>query len=338
MTKKKFLGFDIGGTNVAATYAELFPDGLLKIIDTEIEETKKENNAHFLTDQLIDISEKLGQRVPVDEVDSIAASTAGPLDKDKGILDGSTNIRPNGIINLAKPIKNHFGKEFKYSNDANCGGLIEQRAGAGKGARCLIYYTISTGIGWSLINDGDIVEGARGNTEGGHVIVNPKGPLCNCGNRGCLELYSSGPAIVNLAKAYFKEKKSILWQNGESDLDKITTEAVFDAKRKGDKVAISAIETATRYLALHVANMATSLNPDVIVFGGGVSKQEDYFLVPLKGKMKELTIRTNIEPIKYFGRAGLKDHVGIAAPFSLLMPKGKDYCVEIEPAVLKKNV
>jgi glucokinase len=178
-------------------------------------------------------------------LEAIAAAVPGPFDRGRGQL-----INPPGLtgdwhrLDLAAPLAERFGCPVIIENDANCAALAEAHLGAGRGARVMVYYTVSTGIGSGTIRDGRLVV-ERHDTEGGHQVLWPEragGPACDCGGAGCLEAIASGRAI---ARRFGRPPEHIEEQS------------VWDE--------------VGEWLGLAVVNTTALLDCDRVVFGGGVA-------------------------------------------------------------------
>jgi glucokinase len=176
---------------------------------------------------------------------AIAAAVPGPFDRSRGQL-----INPPGLtgdwhcLDLAAPLAERFGCPVIVENDANCAALAEAHLGAGRGARVMVYYTVSTGIGSGTIRDGRLAV-ARQDTEGGHQVLWPErvgGPACDCGGAGCLEAIASGRAI---ARRFGRPPEQIEEQSVWDDVGE--------------------------WLGLAVVNTTALLDCDRVVFGGGVA-------------------------------------------------------------------
>jgi predicted NBD/HSP70 family sugar kinase len=165
-------------------------------------------------------------------------------------------------------------------NRHRAAGLAEVRYGAGIGARELFYVGIGTGISSALFIQGELVEGANSSSgEFGHMTADPNGPLCSCGNEGCLQLFASGNAMVQEAKR--------LWSGqSESWLAELTGEKLCEMARSGDAVALACVERAGRYLGIAIANQINLLNPDTVVLGGPIGQSGDPLLRYVQAEVK----------------------------------------------------
>src|SRR5438105_6706250 len=173
----------------------------------------------------------------------------------------------NPVNDLAR----EFNVRVALENDGDAAALGEAAWGAGKGKSRLIYITVGTGIGGGIILDGRLYRGVdQAHPEVGHHIVDPSGPLCTCGFRGCWESLAAGPAMLAWA-----ESKASLDYPHRRDL---TAKRIFQLAREGDELALSAVKRETYYLALGIVNLINLFTPDMIVLGGSIMKSSDLLL------------------------------------------------------------
>ncbi|MBI2874524.1 MAG: ROK family protein [Firmicutes bacterium] len=208
----------------------------------------------------------------------------GPLDADSGMILEAPNLPEWVGIDMVTPLRTTLGCPVWLENDANLGALGESWFGAARGFQEVLYITVSTGIGGGIISGGRLIRGACGTAgEVGHMTVNMDGPICGCGNRGCLEGLASGPAIARRAEAALERdrlKTGVLatFKVGRGSL---TAEDVFRAAWEGDPLALEVVEETGRYLGTGVASLLNLLNPEVVVIGGGVAAAGGLLLEPL---------------------------------------------------------
>ena len=176
-----------------------------------------------------------------------------------------------GRTDVKGEIEKLTGLKALVANDANAAALGEMWQGGGKGHESLIMVTLGTGVGGGVIIDGKIIAGSNGAAgEIGHICVNPNEEAsCNCGKKGCLEQYASATGIVRLAKLEMVEGKNstIL-----ADIDGFSAKDVLDAAKKKDAIGLDVLDKLGWYLAFACAGMAQTVDPEVFVVGGGVSK------------------------------------------------------------------
>jgi glucokinase len=161
----------------------------------------------------------------------------------------------------------------KLDNDANAAALAEATWRAGRLYRSVFYAGIGTGIGTGIVFDGRILHGASGAAgEGGHMGIDLRGPRCNCGKRGCIEVFASGPAIAVRARQKLQANpNSMLLELSDGKVDAVTTELVAQAAANGDRLALTVIDEVVEMLAYWLGNIVDLIEPDVVIIGGGVA-------------------------------------------------------------------
>jgi glucokinase len=191
-------------------------------------------------------------------------------------------------VNLKRWLSNHFDYPIYVDNDANVMALAEHKFGAAKGYKDALCLTLGTGIGGGIILNDKLFHGSNfAGAEFGHMTICYNGRKCNCGGIGCLEMYASAPAIVRDSKRLLrKNKKSILHKLVKGDLDKLTTEIIFEAERKRDVLASDVINQVCAYLGAGIASAVNLLNPEIVVIGGGVSEGGESFIRRIEKEVK----------------------------------------------------
>ena len=259
-------GADIGGTTVKLG---LFTPGGDVVKKWEIPTRKEDNGSHILPDIAASIKSAMAERnLTKDNIIGIGAGAPGPVDKD-GVIYKAVNLGW-GVLNMKQELNKLTDLPVRAGNDANVAALGEMWKGGGEGFKDLVVVTLGTGVGGGVIIDGKVVAGCSGGGgEIGHIhIEDNEDESCGCGNKGCLEQYTSATGIVRLANRRLKkdDKDSVL-RNGE-----VTAKTVFDAVKAGDPLAMEIAEEFGRYLGKGLAIIAGVTNPEVFVIGGGVSK------------------------------------------------------------------
>lgn len=204
--------------------------------------------------------------------EALAAAFAGFTDSASGRVYYAPNVGQLADIEVASGLSRLLGLRVVVENDANCAALGEYWLGAGRGARSLFMFTLGTGVGGSLVVDGEIWRGHDGIAgEIGHTVISLRGPKCNCGKSGCLEALASATAIVRDYRAGAR---------GRDARDVTEARAVFEKARRGDARARAVIDRSARALGVGIANVFYLLDPEVIVVGGGVSRAGTALLGP----------------------------------------------------------
>lgn len=269
-----FIGVDLGGTKIASALV----DADMRMIDRVRIATRPEEGPSAVIGRMLDTVQDLTLRngCGVGEVRALGIGCPGPLDPKTGIVLDAPNLMWKDV-SLAAPMAEATGRPVYLENDANVAALAENRLGAGRGAKNMMYITVSTGIGSGLILGGKLYVGAAGSAgELGHVTMLADGPLCGCGNRGCLESLASGTAIARRAR------ETAVRPGGEGilkaacgDINAIDASLVASAAAAGDAAAAAILRDAFEYLGIAVANVVNLLNLDMVVIGGGVARVGD---------------------------------------------------------------
>ena len=283
--KKYRIGVDVGGTNVKIALVD--KEG--SIVYSNTTPTRAEMGYEYTISNIKQAIVDLMKETKTDKttIEGIGFGFPGQIDCDAGIVRVSPNI-PGWInVPVAKIIEKEFGIPTKVDNDVRCAALGELAFGAGKGCQNLICITVGTGIGSGLIINGKLVRGAD-NAAGeiGHIKLQMHdGPICGCGDTGCLEAFASGPSIVAMAQEYILGGKSTKYR--ELANPEITPYIVAEAAKQGDKVALKIFERMGEYIGIGLASVVNLLNPEKIVIGGGVADAGDILFTPLINTLKK---------------------------------------------------
>lgn len=193
----------------------------------------------------------------------------GPADSEKGVVLQAPNLGWRDVP-LQQILEKNLQMPVAVGNDANLAALGEHVFGAGKGYADLVYVTVSTGIGGGLLLGGKLYSGITFSAgEFGHMTVDPEGPVCNCGNRGCLEALASGTAMARLAGELVEKGRGRGILQVAGGKDQITARSVSLAAREGDGDALAILAVAGRWLGIGLANIINLLNPPLVLLGGG---------------------------------------------------------------------
>ncbi len=211
---------------------------------------------------------------------AIGISTPGPCDPERGVVTSPPNLPGWSDVPLAQLVSQGMHLPAWIENDANAAAIAEQRLGAGRGSRHMVLVILGTGIGGGLILDGRLYRGASGAAgEIGHMQLEPNGPRCGCGRRGCLEALASGRALRDrAAEIVVREPSGILARIARDEGERPTAESLGRAAAAGDVSAQQAITTAGRYLGAGLTNLVDIFNPEIVVLGGSLRKLGPLYL------------------------------------------------------------
>jgi len=215
-----------------------------------------------------------------------------------GVLRAAPNLDGVADFDVAGLLGARLGRRVAVSNDATCAALAEHRAGAGRGFADVVLVTLGTGIGGGLVLQGELQLGAHGFTgEYGHMVVDPDGPPCPCGRRGCWERYASGSGLARLAReAAVARRVGRVLELAGGDPDAVRGEMVQQAAREGDRGALAVIDEFGRWVALGLVNLTNALDPSAFVLGGGLAAGADLYLAPIERWFGELLYQPESRP------------------------------------------
>lgn len=265
----RVLGVDIGGTKLAA--ATVARDG--SIDSRRQRPTPVTDDAETLWSELVDM---LDDVVGTDAPAALGVGCGGPMRWPEGVVS-PLNMPAWREFPLAERLRDRFGVPVVVHNDAVAMAVGEHAYGAGRGSRGFLGVVVSTGVGGGLVLDGRVVSGRSGNAgHVGHVVVEPDGPECACGGRGCLEAVARGPAVVAWAVSQgWAVAPGEPGSDGEPD-----GVALVASARGGDPVALAALTRAGRALGVGLASAAALVDLDTIAIGGGLANAGDLLLAP----------------------------------------------------------
>lgn len=274
MSGGETIGVDVGGTKTAAL--RLSPDGA--ILDRATLPTPAQDPAASL--QIV--GDAIG-KVLDDGVTAIGVGAAGMIDVPTGTIVFSPNFTWRGVP-IAAELSERFGLPVTVDNDATAAAWAESRLGASAGFEDSLFVGVGTGIGGGIVAGGRLIRGAHGFAgEVGHVIVEPDGPACGCGNHGCWEQVASGQTLEREgAEAVAADPASSFAIRAGRRTSSITGEFVAAAARDGDPVGQRIIRDIGRRLGEGIAGLVNVLDPAIVVVGGGVARIGDVVLDPLR--------------------------------------------------------
>lgn len=272
------IGIDIGGTKVLGGVV----DASGNVLRSARRETPREGGA-----QLISAIADVAKELLLDfSAESIGLSAAGFVSSDRKTMLATPNIAAWNGVDLESELRKYIDLPIILENDANAAAWGEYRFGAGQGLSHLLMVTVGTGIGGGIIVNGGLLRGAYGvAAEIGHLRVMPEGHLCGCGERGCLEQYASGNALLRHAREAISASPDLarnLLARGDGTLQGLTGQAITDAARDGDQVALAAFKTTAQWLGAGIASLSAILDPEMVVIGGGVIDAGEILLAPTR--------------------------------------------------------
>lgn len=293
--KAPILGVDIGGTKVA--FGLVDRDG--KILTQGRKPMMAHGTADAAFQAVVDAIDSLST-TEGGEFHSIGICAPGPLDPKTGIVLNPPNLPCWRDFPLAEKIRNKYNLPVKVDNDANAAALAEYRWGAARGYHYVFYATIGTGIGTGIVLNGHIYHGKTGSAgEGGHQSIDYRGPICNCGKHGCIEILAAGPAIGARARSKFADgtRHSTMLEFAGGSVEAVTSEMVGKAYTAGDSLAREVLAETVELLTAWLGNVVDMLDPDVLVMGGGVAAMLKPFFDDIKNRLPSWCVNPHVSEI-----------------------------------------
>ena len=268
MSKSYNICLDVGGTKVLGV---IFDENREIVYRLKKKSTEGGSSSENVEKVIISVVEEMIRESGIerDKIHAIASCAPGVIDQNAGVVLFTPNL-PWRNYNIKKAMEEKFGVPFFVGNDVNLGVLGEYKYGVAQGYRNIVGLFVGTGLGGGLVLNGDLFTGNQFKAaEIGHMVVEPEGPLCNCGQRGCLEAFASKTGM----SAYIRQQVA---RGRESLMADAVKDGVFKSKKlkkalaANDKVAMEAVDRACHYLAVATGSLINIFSPDLVVYGGGV--------------------------------------------------------------------
>lgn len=289
---KRYIGVDIGGTNISAALV----DEETVVMGMNSVKTEKERPYKEVLKDIEKLIAEVINQVGKASVKAIGVGCPGICNPHSGVVEYSNNLNWHNAP-LKKDIQNKFNIPVYIDNDANAAAYGEFVGGAAQGADSAVIITLGTGVGSGIIIDKKIFRGENcAGGEIGHTVIEVGGEPCTCGRKGCFEAYCSVSGLIRMTKeAIAKFPASSMRELVEKD-GKISARTAWSAAKLGDKTGKDIVERYITYLAAGIANTVNIFQPDVVCIGGGICNEGDSLLLPLREKVSG----------QVFSRDGLK--------------------------------
>ncbi|MGL6073563.1 MAG: ROK family protein [Fimbriiglobus sp.] len=291
---RNYVGLDVGGTTMKAAVVDeagkVYPSVSL---DT-LPERGQEAGLKTMCEAIQQATTAAG--FTMKDITAIGVATPGLMDIKLGLILDPPNLKPWRNVPVPKFIQEYFKLPVAFQNDANAAAYGEYWIGAGKDFKSMCLFTLGTGIGGGIIADGKVLEGEHSHGgEVGHLRIDmpDRGRLCGCGRRGCLEAYGSATAVVGRTReelASYREPTLLRELLRDADGSEMSAKEIFDCAAKGDLLAQKIVDDTAYYLALGASAIMATVDPQAIVYGGGMIAAGDTFLAKIR---------------EYIGRYGL---------------------------------
>jgi len=305
------VGVDLGGTKVLAAVV----DGKGNVVSEAKRRTRAEQGPEAVIARVArTVRDAIqGADVPARQVLAVGMVAPGPLDAETGVVYCAPNLPGWEDVPLAKTLSQALEVPVFLENDVNAGTLGEHVYGAGQGTRDMVGIFVGTGVGGGIIADGKLRRGFRGNAgEVGHMIVQADGPVCGCGNRGCLEALASRTAMERDIREALDSGRQSVMADLLKDGAPITSGMIAEAVRQEDELTLKVLAQAQRYLGLLTASIVNFIDPEMVVFGGGVAEALGKpFLKPIRATARQYFVNQRDVGQVRIVLAKLGDYAGV---------------------------
>jgi len=282
---KYYVGIDLGGTFIKAGVV----DENCNIVAKASIPSAVDGDHEGLADRMVECAgmamAELG--LTIDDVESVGIGTPGAIDSKNGLVVYANNLAMKNTP-LGEYMRARINKPVYVENDANVAAYGEALAGAAAGIDNVVVITLGTGVGGGIIIDGKIYTGFNQfGGELGHAVVEYNGWPCTCGRKGCMEAYSSATGLIKMTRIAMAENpKSKLWEVAPT-MQEVNGKTAFDAMRMGDEAGTAVVDKYIKYLACGLANYVNIFQPEVLLIGGGICKEGETLLAPLRKLIAE---------------------------------------------------
>ncbi|MBQ1950779.1 MAG: ROK family protein [Clostridia bacterium] len=279
------IGIDLGGTNIVAGVV----DDSYRIIATAKCKTATPRPAEEIIADMARVSREAVQAagLTMDDIDGVGVGSPGVCNADTGVIERAANLDFIQVP-LRDALSALLNKPVTIENDANAAAYGELLAGAAKGKSSCVCITLGTGVGGGVIIDGKIIAGSNfAGTELGHTVIVVDGVPCSCGRKGCWETYASATGLIRQTRdAMQANPNSVMWKLA-GNLDRVSGRTAFDAMRAGDAIGKQVVDTYIKYVAAGITNMINIFQPEVLCVGGGICKEGETLMAPLRAHIEK---------------------------------------------------
>jgi glucokinase len=306
------VGIDLGGTNIVAG-----------VVDKDFNIISRAECKTAIPRPEADVCDSMAQvtleaiekaKLKMEDIAQIGIGVPGAVNPQTRIVETSPNLFFTNW-EVSKMMEERLHKYVKIENDANAAAWGEFLAGSAKGCKNAVAITLGTGVGGGIIIDGKLYSGSNyAGAELGHMVIVKDGKECGCGRKGCWESYASATALINMTKDAIRNEKadfSYMLKAVDGDLNNVTGKTAFDAMHDGDATGKAVIEEYVSYLATGIVNVINIFQPDILCVGGGVSKQGENLLAPVRAIVEKERITKYNDKQTIICTASLGNNAGI---------------------------
>jgi len=305
------VGIDVGGTKIAAGRVD--EDGSVLALETL--PTPADD-----VDATIATVVRAARAVITPDVGAVGIAAAGLVTWGSGELVFAPNLAWRQVP-LTRLLTSELGLPVVADNDNTAAAWGEHLFGAGRGVDDLLLVGVGTGIGGGIVSGGRLFHGAHGfAAEIGHIVMDPAGPLCGCGNRGCWEQLASGQAVTRAGRAAVRDgADSTLVELTAGDAERVTGPMITRAARDGDRVSVAILADVGRWLGVGIGGLVNVLDPQMVVMAGGVSEAGDLVLEPARAAYRDTVEAAEMRPDVSIVMAAHGGNTGVVGAAALVL-------------------
>lgn len=302
-----YIGVDLGGTNIAVGLVDESGKIIAQDSTPTINSRPYEEIVKDMAELSIKVTEKAGYKK--EDIKAVGIGSPGTVDTKNGVVVYANNLKMNNA-KIAEEFKKTFDVPVNVENDANAAAFGEYIA-TGVDASCFIFITLGTGVGGGIVLDGKIYRGANfAGGELGHITTMFGGEPCTCGRYGCWEAYASVTALISQTKKAMSENPKSLMHKFADDFGKVNGRVAFEAAKAGDAAGQAVVDRYVKYVGDGIASVINIFQPEILVIGGGISKEGNFLLDPVVEYVKvndynKMMPKTKIQIAKLYNDAGI---------------------------------
>ncbi len=286
--KPLYLGLDLGGTNIKGVVAT----AEAQVLAGDVVPTEAQAGPAVVIRQMEELAYRLVEQTGTDwaEVEAVGVGVAAWLNHEEGLVFRAANLTGWIDIPLREEMSHSLGKPVVVENDGNSAAWGEYVAGAGRGAHSMVLLTVGTGVGGGVVINDSLLRGYTGMAgELGHIVIQPDGPECVCGNRGCLETFASATAVVQRFEETVHQGAASTLAQSVLAGEPITSRDIYEQALAGDALSLTALQDAGQFLGIGVHNLIAAFNPQRVVLAGGMIAAGELILEAVR---REVAVRT----------------------------------------------
>lgn len=312
-----YIGIDVGGMSIKGGIVDEKGKIYAKSSIVTNDSQPSEDNVRDIAALCAGIIKEAG--LDDKDISGMGMGVPGSVDSKTGIINYTCNILFREY-DFAGEFKKYYSFPVVIGNDADCAVLGETTFGEYKNIKNALLVTLGTGVGTGMLIEGRLMSGFHGaGGEGGHTVIRVGGVKCNCGRRGCWEVYASATALIRQTNEAIEKHPESMLRAVAAEEGKVSGKTAFTAAKRGDKTAISVVNKYLKYVGEGLVNLGNLIRPEVIFIGGGISNEGDYVIDRLQRYVTKYSYGGSRNPQIAVKKATLKNDAGILGASALCL-------------------